>query len=132
MDCDELYISLVFTATLLLQKFATGVDIRPPSRFHHDQVLYYYQHQLYHILGALSVAQEASAPRHRIYLLTIWEERSRDPQAPAQWRFRLEHPATGQRQGFASLEALVAALKQLTSEEEDLGSKEAQDDTFDE
>ena len=91
---------------------------RPPSRFHHDELLYYHQYRLYRILGAWSVAQEASAPRHRIYLLTIWEERSRDPEAPAQWRFRLEHPATGQRQGFASLEALVAALGQLLNEGE--------------
>ena len=64
------------------------------------------------------MAQDTSAPPHRIYLLTIWEERSRDPQAPAQWRFSLEHPATGRRQGFASLEALVAALQQLLNEQE--------------
>ena len=53
--------------------------------------------------------------RYRIYLLTMWEERSRDPEVPVQWRFSLEHPATGQRQGFASLEALVAALQDLGS-----------------
>ena len=75
------------------------------------------------------MAQDTSAPRHRIYLLTIWEERSRDPQTPAQWRFSLEHPATGRRQGFASLEALVAALKQVTSGAADRAGKEDQDDT---
>jgi hypothetical protein len=75
------------------------------------------------------VAQDTSAPRHRIYLLTIWEERSRDPEAPTRWRFSLEHPATGQRQGFASLEALVAALEQATSGAAHRAGKEDQDDT---
>lgn len=50
-------------------------------------------------------------PRYRSYLLTAWEERSRDPNLPAVWRFSLEDPHTGQRHGFADLEALVAALK---------------------
>ena len=50
-------------------------------------------------------------PRYRSYLLTFWEERSRDPDAPAVWRFRLEEARTGQRRGFASLEALVAFLR---------------------
>jgi len=51
-------------------------------------------------------------PRYHTFLLTIWEERNQDPNSPAVWRFRLEKPRTGQRQGFASLEMLVAALKQ--------------------
>jgi len=61
----------------------------------------------------------------------MWEERSGDLQAPVQWRFSLEHPTTGRRRGFASLAALVAALEQATAGQEDLGRKEAQDDTFD-
>jgi len=64
------------------------------------------------------LAQDTSATRYRIYLLNIWEERSRDPEIPVQWRFSLEHPATGQRQGFAALAALVAALQQLLTEQE--------------
>lgn len=75
------------------------------------------------------MAQDTSAPPHRIYLLTIWEERSRDLEAPVQWRFSLEHPATGQRQGFASLEALVAALQQATTGAVHRAGKEDQDDT---
>ena len=51
-------------------------------------------------------------PRYRSYLLTFWEERGRDPDAPVAWRFRLEDPHTGQRRGFADLEALAAALRQ--------------------
>ena len=51
-------------------------------------------------------------PRYRAFLLTLWEERSRDRDSPQVWRFRLEDPRTGQRRGFASLEALVEALKQ--------------------
>ena len=50
-------------------------------------------------------------PRYRSYLLTLWEERSSDPKAPEVWRFSLEDPRTGQRRGFAGLEALVAALQ---------------------
>ncbi|GIK43263.1 MAG: hypothetical protein BroJett011_70960 [Chloroflexota bacterium] len=74
------------------------------------------------------MAQDPSAPRYRIYLLTMWEERSRDPEVPVQWRFRLEHPATGRRQGFASLSALIAALQQMIRGE-DLGRKEEVDNS---
>lgn len=59
-------------------------------------------------------------PRYRTYLLTFWEERSQDPAIPAVWRFRLEDPRTGQRQGLANLEALVVALeREMTSERAD-------------
>lgn len=51
-------------------------------------------------------------PFYRSYLLTFWEERSRDPSVPVVWRFSLEDPRTGQRHGFANLEAVVAALEQ--------------------
>jgi len=51
-------------------------------------------------------------PRYRSYVLTVWEERSRDPSSPVAWRFSLEDPRTGQRRGFADLEVLVAALKE--------------------
>ena len=54
-------------------------------------------------------------PRYRSYLLTFWVERSQDPKTPKVWRFSLEDPHTGQRRGFASLEALVAALQQEMS-----------------
>jgi len=50
-------------------------------------------------------------PRYRSYLLTWWEERTRDPNLPAVRRFSLEDPRTGQRRGFADLAALVAALE---------------------
>lgn len=64
---------------------------------------------------------------HRIYLLTIWQERGRDPQTSGQWRFSLAHPASGQRQGFASLAALMAALEQATGQAEDWVRKEEAD-----
>ncbi len=50
-------------------------------------------------------------PRYRSYLLTFWEERDREPQGHEVWRFSLQDPRNGQRRGFASLEALVAALE---------------------
>jgi hypothetical protein len=52
-----------------------------------------------------------SPPRYRTFLLTLWEERNQDPNSPAVWRFRLEDPRTGQRQGFASLAEMVASLQ---------------------
>jgi hypothetical protein len=54
-------------------------------------------------------------PRCRSYLLTLWEERGRDPGALGVWRFRLEDPRTGKQRGFATLEALVAALEREMS-----------------
>ena len=51
-------------------------------------------------------------PHYRTYLLTFWEERSQDPAIPAVWRFRLEDPRTGQRQGFATPKAMIAVLEQ--------------------
>jgi len=51
-------------------------------------------------------------PRYRSYLLIFWEERRQDLSSPTLWRFRLEDPHTGQWRGFASLDALIAALEQ--------------------
>ena len=39
-------------------------------------------------------------------------EMSQDSKAPKVWRFSLEDPRTGQRRGFADLEALVVYLEQ--------------------
>ena len=57
-------------------------------------------------------------PRHRSHLLTVWAERSRDPNSPVAWRFSLEDPRTGQRRGCADLAALVAALQDELSDAE--------------
>ena len=51
-------------------------------------------------------------PRYRSFLITMWQERSRDKDVSVVWRFRMEDPNTGQRRGFADLEGLVAALQQ--------------------
>ena len=51
-------------------------------------------------------------PHYRSYLLVFWEERGLDPASPEVWRFRLEDAHTGQRRGFADLDALVTALRQ--------------------
>jgi hypothetical protein len=57
-------------------------------------------------------------PRYRSYLLTLWEERNRDPNLPVVWRFSLEEARSGQRRGFADLEALVVALKQEMADDQ--------------
>jgi hypothetical protein len=56
-------------------------------------------------------------PRYRTFLLTLWEERSQDPNSPAVWRFRLEDPRTRQRQGFASLAEVISFLQAQLVEE---------------
>jgi hypothetical protein len=53
---------------------------------------------------------------YHIYLLTIWKEYSQMDETEAGWRFRLEHPSTGNQRGFATLEALMAALQQELAE----------------
>jgi hypothetical protein len=51
-------------------------------------------------------------PRYEIYVLRCWQERSSDDDETVKvWRFSLEDPHTGQRQGFAGLEALLVALQ---------------------
>ncbi|MCD6291481.1 MAG: hypothetical protein J7M34_13340 [Anaerolineae bacterium] len=52
-------------------------------------------------------------------LLTIWLERPASTGRLAAWRFALEDVHSGERHGFASLEALVAFLQ------EQMASKEA-------
>lgn len=52
-------------------------------------------------------------PSHyRAYLLRFWQEARGHPDLPDTWRFSLEDPRTGQRQGFANLEALVDFVRQ--------------------
>lgn len=59
--------------------------------------------------------------RYRAYLLRCWEERSQHPAFLPVWRFSLEDPHTGQRYGFANIEALVAFLSaELTSDKNKL------------
>lgn len=51
-----------------------------------------------------------SATIYSSYLLRLWLE----PGDAGQWRAMLESPLGGERQGFASLEALFAYLEQET------------------
>lgn len=45
-------------------------------------------------------------PRYRVFLLRLWEERGQPPDSAATWRLSLEDAHTGERIGFASLQAL--------------------------
>jgi hypothetical protein len=47
---------------------------------------------------------------YRCYLLRLWLE----PNSPLEWRAMLESPNSGERHGFANLEALFAFLEQET------------------
>jgi hypothetical protein len=50
-------------------------------------------------------------PLYRAFMLRCWEVRSPQPGGAAAWRFSLEDPHTGQKHGFADLEALNAFLE---------------------
>lgn len=58
-------------------------------------------------------------PRYRAYLLRCWQERSQQPEHLGVWRFSLQEPHSGQRRGFASLEALMAFLETQLAIDED-------------
>ena len=64
-------------------------------------------------------------PTYRSYLLTVWEERSEEPDTPSAWRFSLEEARTGKRRGFADLEALIAFLRtELIDERTELSDRD--------
>ena len=50
-------------------------------------------------------------PRYLAYLLRLWQAGNGEELT---WRASLESPRTGERRGFASLEALVAFLEEQT------------------
>ncbi len=49
--------------------------------------------------------------RYQVYVLRLWQEQAASAEHLAEWRFVLEEPKTGQRRGFASLDALTAFLE---------------------
>jgi hypothetical protein len=63
-----------------------------------------------------SPKREAGAPAgptYRAFLLRCWREAGTGPGGQATWRFCLVEPGNGETaRGFASLEALVAHLRQ--------------------
>ena len=60
-----------------------------------------------------------SSPRYCAYLLRCWETPGQRPARPTTWRFSVEDIHTGERRGFASVQALIDFLEtELASEEE--------------
>ncbi len=57
------------------------------------------------------------APRYCAYLLRCWQEPRGEHQGQAAWRFSLEDPQTGHRQGFATFDALMAFLRNELEDE---------------
>lgn len=55
------------------------------------------------------------SPYH-VYLLRLWQQSQFGSTARTEttWRFSLEDPHSGERRGFANLEALVAFLESMT------------------
>ncbi len=65
-------------------------------------------------------------PYYRIYLLTVWQERSRGPPEIITWRFRLEDPRSGQQQVFADAATFMTALQAIAAEPD--AAKEEEED----
>jgi hypothetical protein len=67
-------------------------------------------------MGAASGKRETNAPAestYRAFLLRCWREAGAGPSGQATWRFSLVEPGNGETErGFASLEALLAHLRQ--------------------
>jgi hypothetical protein len=63
------------------------------------------------ILLARKVILMQDEPLRLVHLLTLWRERPARAGRPALWRFSVENVRTGERRGFASLEALMAFLR---------------------
>ena len=62
-------------------------------------------------------------PHHLSYLLRLWRTEGLQD---FEWRASLEIPETGQRIGFANLEALFAFLRQRTGAASDSGGDEGE------
>jgi hypothetical protein len=63
-------------------------------------------------------------PYYRIYLLTVWQERTRGPPQRITWRFCLEDPRSGQQRLFADAASFMAALHALTAAAGQQGEEE--------
>jgi hypothetical protein len=50
-------------------------------------------------------------PRYRAFMLRCWEVRGPDAGDPVTWRFSVEDSHTGQKHGFADMEALTEFLQ---------------------
>ena len=59
----------------------------------------------------METAMTTLEPRYLAYMLRLWQVRDDDELL---WRASLEDPHTGARRGFASLEMLVAFLREET------------------
>jgi hypothetical protein len=51
-----------------------------------------------------------------VYLLIIWQEQVASSDRPAVWRCSLEDARTGERRSFATLEQMLAFLKEQTGD----------------
>ncbi len=58
-------------------------------------------------------------PRYLAYMLRLWQVGSGEEPI---WRASLESPHTGERQGFAGLQALFAFLEEQTRSTDDPGA----------
>ena len=61
----------------------------------------------------------ARPPAYKSYLLRYWQERQSPPHTACSWRFSLDDPLTGEREGFANLEAMFRHLEQQLKRERD-------------
>ena len=62
---------------------------------------------------------QARLPIYKSYLLRYWQERQPLPHSACPWRFSLDDPLTGERAGFANLEAMFRYLEEQLKRERD-------------
>lgn len=90
-----------------------AISSRQPAMLHHNDAT------TTMVLASRVAGQKSNnkmnskPPYYRIYLLTVWQERSRGPPEGIVWRFRLEDPRSGQQQAFADAATLMTALQAL-------------------
>ena len=64
------------------------------------------------------------ARHYHTFVVRLWQERPASPGRPAVWRCSVEDTRTGQRRGFAGLEALTAFLQaQMAAADEPTGQE---------
>ena len=56
--------------------------------------------------------------RYGTFIIQFWEEPSQQAQDTI-WRFTLEDPRTGKRQGYTDFESLIEALRAKVEQEEE-------------
>jgi hypothetical protein len=81
------------------------------SRLYHEQFLSCKSEKNTKGMLELDKVIHSEPPRYRAFMLRCWEVRGPEPGDPVTWRFSVEDSLSGQRHGFADMEALTDFLQ---------------------